>query len=186
MDIPASIPEPAVPQPAVPQPVVPQPVVPQPVVPERIAPSAGSALGRAEVRRFTDALTTIGRDAVPSDPLARAVRSAVTALDRAGVSEISNERLAELLAPLDAALCALDEAHVQAATPAALIELIACVDDATSLLETPDLGLVPTDRLAGRLRELYGGIIRLRAVSSRLHLAWRRTGAGPSTPAAQR
>jgi hypothetical protein len=166
MDIPASIPEPTASEPT--------------------APAAGSALDRAEIKRFADTLATIDRDAVPSDPLARAVHSAVTELDRAGVSEISNERLAELLAPLDAALCGLDEARLQAATPSTLIELIVRVDDARSLLETPDLGAVPTDRLAGRLRELYAGIIRLRAASSRLHLAWRRTGADPGAPGAQR
>jgi hypothetical protein len=38
--------------------------------------------------------------------------------------------------------------------------------------------VVATEELAGRLRRLYGGIVSLRGVSSRLHRAWHAASAG--------
>src|SRR3954469_24223236 len=126
------------------------------------------AIDRAELARFAAALAAVDRYAVPDDPLARAIHLAVDELDRWGVSEPTNERLVELLTPLYLALTALEGARIEAAAPRSLIELVIRVDDARSLLETPDLGSVATGQLAGRLRELYAGIVRLRGASSRL------------------
>jgi hypothetical protein len=142
-------------------------------IPAQAACSVPRALDWAEIKRFADALATVDRDAMPADPLCREIHLAVTELHRSGVSEPTNERLAELLAPLDLALAALSAAHLGRATPRALMELVLRVDDAKSLLETPDLGVVATEELAGRFRRLYGGILSLRGASSRLHRAWR-------------
>ncbi|MBC6459085.1 hypothetical protein [Actinomadura sp. HBU206391] len=147
-------------------------------IPAPTACSVAPVLDRAEIKRFADTLAAIDRDAVPADPLGREIHLAVTELHRFGVSEPTNERLAELLVPLDRALAALSPAHVGRATPRALVELVLRVDDAKSLLETPDLGVVATEELAGRLRRLYGGIVSLRGASSRLHRAWRAASAG--------
>jgi hypothetical protein len=127
------------------------------------------------VTRF--ALPLAGVD-LPGDPLARELHLAVTELHRLGVSEPTNARLAELLAPLYRALTALDGTLVEDTAPRALMEFAAGVEGARSLLETPDLGMVPTDQLAGRFRELYGGIVRLRGASSRLRRARRSTAPG--------
>jgi hypothetical protein len=146
-------------------------------IPDPPAPGVPrTAVDWAEIKRFADSLSAIDRSAVPADPLTRAVHLAVAELDRVGVSEPTNERLAELLAALDLALGTLDRTFLDAATAHGLMALLIRVDDAKSLLETPDFGVVATDQLAGRLRELYGGIIRLRGASARLHQAWRHTG----------
>jgi hypothetical protein len=141
--------------------------------PAPTARSIAPVLDWCEIKRFADALTAVDRDTVPDDPVGRAIHLAVAELHRSGVSEPSNERLTELLAPLDLALSALSDAFVARAAPSALVGLVLRVDDAKSLLETPDLGVVTTEELAGRLRRLYGGIIALRGASSRLHRAWR-------------
>jgi hypothetical protein len=137
----------------------------------------------ATVKRFATAFATVDPRAVPPDPLARELHLAVTELDRLGVSEPTNARLAELLAPLYRALAALEGTPIEDASPRALMEFVVRVDGAISLLEAPHLGVVPTDQLGGRFRELYGGIVRLRGASSRLHRAWRST---PSTEVVDR
>ncbi|GAA2081231.1 hypothetical protein [Actinomadura alba] len=142
-------------------------------IPAPTARSVAPVLDWAEIKRFADALAAVDRDAVPEDPVGRAIHLAVAELHRSGVSEPANERLTELLAPLHLALAALSDAYVGRAAPPALVGLVLRVDDAKSLLETPDLGVVATEELAGRLRRLYAGIIALRGASSRLHRAWR-------------
>jgi hypothetical protein len=129
--------------------------------------------GPATVRCLATALATVDRDAVPPGPLARELHLAVTELARLGAGEPSNARLAELLAPLYRVLDALGGNLAEDRAPRALMELVVRVDDATALLEAPDLAVVPTDQLAGRFRELYGGIVRLRGASALLHRAWR-------------
>lgn len=111
--------------------------------------------------------------AMSRDPLAGELHLAVAGLHRLGAGEPANTRLAEVLAPLYRALDALDGTLVEDAAPRALLELVSDVDSAAALLERPDLRAVPTDQLAGRFRELYGGIVRLRGTAIRLRRAWR-------------
>ncbi|MGI8330576.1 hypothetical protein ACRYCC_11475 [Actinomadura scrupuli] len=141
-------------------------------------PMPASPPGRADLGRRARALGSAGR-AVPDDPLARRLHLAVAELERPGLSALGPRAFAAALAPLHLALSALEPASLDAASPAELVRLILRIDDAGEVLETPDLRPVPTDLLAGRLRELYATVVRTRAASGRLHRAWTATAGGP-------
>jgi hypothetical protein len=142
--------------------------------PDRSSPADPPVPDPAAAERLATVLAEpADHHTMPRDPLAGELHLAVAALHRLGAGEPVNARLAEVLAPLYRALDALDGTLVEDAAPRALLEVVAEVDNAAALLERPDLRAVPTDQLAGRFRELYGGIVRLRGAAVRLHRAWR-------------
>jgi hypothetical protein len=141
------------------------------------APPTPPRIDWADLRRFAEALRSVDRDAVPREPLARDLHLAVAELDRPGLSALPADAYASALAPLHLVLSAFDATSLAGATSRELVQLIVLIDDAKEVLETPDLRPVVGDQLAARLRELYAGIVRTRAASTRLHRAW--TAAAP-------
>jgi hypothetical protein len=140
-----------------------------------------SPIDRADLRRFAAALRTVDRGAVPDPPLARDLRLAVAALHQPELSALPADAYAAALAPLHRALSTLDGTRLDGATSGELVRLIVRLDAAGEVLETPDLRPVATGELAARLRELYAGIVRTRAASTRLHRAWAAAGPGRET-----
>ena len=147
------------------------------------SPPAPPLIDWADLRRFAEALRSVDRRTIPGEPLARDLHLAVAELDRPGLSALPADAYAAALAPLHLALSAFDGVSLDGATSRELVELIVRIDDAKELLESPDLRPVATGQLAGRLRELYAGIVRTRAASTRLHLAW--TATTPATGASR-
>jgi hypothetical protein len=141
------------------------------------SPTGPPAIDWADLRRFADALRSVDRDAIPGEPLARDLHLAVAELVRPGLNALPAQTYAMALAPLHLVLSAFDSMSLDGATSRELVQLIVRIDDAKEVLETPDLRPVAADQLAARLRELYAGIVRTRAASTRLHRAW--TAAAP-------
>lgn len=129
----------------------------------------------ADLSRFAEELRSVDRCAVPGEPLARDLHLAVAGLDRPGLSALPADAYAAALAPLHLVLSAFDGVSLDSTTSRGLVELIVRIDDAKEFLESPDLRPVATGQLAGRLREIYAGIVRTRATSTRLHRAWTAT-----------
>jgi hypothetical protein len=142
--------------------------------PDRSGPADPPVPDPGAAKRLATVPTEAADDrALSRGPAAGELHLAVAGLHRLGAGEPANARLAEALAPLYRALDALDGTLIEGAAPRALLELVADVDAAAALLERPDLEAVPTDQLAGRFRELYGGIVRLRGTAVRLRRACR-------------
>jgi hypothetical protein len=126
-----------------------------------------------EVKRLAAAMASIDRDAVPGDPLARRLHSAVTELSQTEIDALTAHEFAAALSPLHQVLGALEEAPLRDTGHRDLLDLLVRVDDARSMLETADFSLTATDQLASRFRELFTAIVRLRVASARLRGKWR-------------